>query len=98
MFKIGPVTVSWWPISHIILYFILGYLFPNCWLPIMLMGILWEIVEYIAGLIFVHRRKIVTSKGLQYNDKWWSSNLFDPLFNAFGFVAGVLAAKIIHAM
>ena len=93
LFKIGPMSVSWWPVSHVILYFILGMLFPKCWLPIMILGILWEVTEYIAGLIFVNRRKIVTSKGVQYNDKWWSSNIFDPVFNALGFIIGVLARK-----
>jgi hypothetical protein len=74
----------------------LGFLYPQCWLPIMILGLVWELIEYIAGLIFVHRRKVVTSKGVQYNDKWWSANIFDPFFNAFGFVLGFLLYKVVY--
>jgi hypothetical protein len=62
----------------------------------MILGLVWELIEYIAGLIFVHRRKVVTSKGVQYNDKWWSANIFDPFFNAFGFVLGFLLYKVVY--
>lgn len=88
LFSVGPITVSWWPISHFILYTILGFLFPKCWLLIMVLGILWEIFEFITGLVLHKRRYVYTTKGVQYNDKWWAPNVFDPLFNALGFLTG----------
>ena len=93
LFKIGPVTISWWPISHFLLYAILGFFFPTCFIPLMILGILWELFELLLGILSKKRQSV--TRGVQYGDKWWSANLFDPFFNAAGFLVGMLIAKLV---
>ena len=95
IFKIGSYSFSWWPVTHLILFAILGFFYSECWLMIMVLGIVWELFEYSAGWIFPNRRrKFVTGKGVQYNDKWWAPNVFDPIFNAIGFLIGWSLSKL----
>lgn len=94
VFSIGDVQFSWWPISHVVLHAILGFAYPHCFWQIMTLGIIWELVEFVAGIVFTHRRNKVTSDGdVQYNKQWWAPNLYDPLFNLAGNVIGYTVRK-----
>ena len=42
---------DYWGLSHIILFFIVTYIYPNRYIFIMLCGILWEIIEYITKIL-----------------------------------------------
>lgn len=93
-FEIGPIKVGFWPFSHFVLYTILGFLFPQCWLIIMILGIIWEGIEVLAGCLFEKEKQKGFSTSL-YQGKWWQANLYDPLFNAMGFIVGAgLAATL----
>ena len=91
---------SMWPITHFIFFFILGLLFPNCDLPIITAGVLWEIAE---ESIAIFRRQqqtrhvVVAGTGdLQYRDSWWAGSLQDILFNILGFYCGKLLVKLFN--
>ena len=40
-----------WPVSHFIMYLMLGYIAPNYWWLWLLTGISWELLEAIIGRI-----------------------------------------------
>lgn len=44
--KIGKQCCSYWPISHFVLFLILGYMYPNDFVFFTLLGILWELIEF----------------------------------------------------
>jgi len=89
LLKIGNHHCSGWTLSHFILYFILGYNFPECDVFIISMGVAWELVECIAGE-FTN-----TESGGQYRyngtihyRNWWSGNFMDIVYNIAGFYCG----------
>ena len=92
-FKVGNTNFSWWPISHFIMYLCLGFLFPNCWPILFLIGIAWEGIEFIGGLLETKKAK----KGnVQYSQKWWAPNVADLILNILGLAMGVAFAKSIQ--
>jgi len=45
-FKISSCIVTFWGITHSILYFILTFLLPNFYIEFFFMGIVFELLEY----------------------------------------------------
>jgi hypothetical protein len=83
---------SIWPISHFLLYTILGFVAPDCTGLLFTGGILWEIVEHwVSG--FFPGLKNLNLKG-QYSTRWWGANLWDIPANGLGLLAGVGLKKI----
>src|SRR5581483_6892537 len=59
--------MSCWPLSHFILFLIVAFLFPNCWLLIIAAGILWEGVEGLVGKIMARPHHTTrTDNNIQY--------------------------------
>ena len=89
---------SMWPISHFIFFFILGLLFPDCDIPIITAGVLWEIAEETISIISKNQknRHIVVDKNsnVQYRDSWWAGSFQDILFNILGFYMGKILIKL----
>jgi hypothetical protein len=89
----GDSCCSFWPISHFILFFILGAIWPGCHILLLLSGILWEIMEEIGGrtgdLFYkrIHKGKN-KFKNLEYT-RWWSASFKDIVFNIIGLYLGV---------
>lgn len=86
---------SFWPISHFILFFILGLLFPDCDIPIITIGILWEFFEmglsYVIGdEIHAVRRGV---KDIEYISSWWQGSTKDVVMDVAGFYLGKLIIK-----
>lgn len=88
---------STWPISHFILFFILGILFPNCDAVVIGAGIVWEGIETVGGYLtgrvqngtYQARR---TSEGdLEYSN-WIAGSLKDILMDIAGFYVGKFIA------
>ncbi len=108
--SVGEQRYSWWPISHFILYALLAFLFPDCWLFLFAMGILWELIEYAVSL-FAYRKlrdsetydasksrgenKQFDKSSVQYAKEWWAGNITDIYFNVAGIIVGLLLAKLI---
>lgn len=62
----------------------------------MTLGILWELYEMwmakMTGREYQHTR---TSTNVEYTKSWWDGSMSDVLFNAAGFIIGMLCAQII---
>ena len=86
---------SWWPVTHFILYLILGIVSPECYLLWIFIGIMWEIIEYYIGFLD-NKNKLDSEKksNNQYNDKWWTGSINDILFNILGLFIGIGINKI----
>lgn len=88
---------SMWPITHFVFFFILGLLFPNCDVPIIIAGVLWEGAEETIAIIAnsQNTRHVVTTGAgsIQYRDNWWAGNMQDIIFNTVGFYCGKLISK-----
>jgi len=82
-----------WSLSHVIFYYIIGLLFPDCMLLAMTIGVLWEIFEEVLGMFKPINIGITKSNGLQYSEGWIRGSVSDVIYNFIGFVAGALTVK-----
>jgi len=91
---------SWWPISHFILFFILGLLFPQCGLLVISVGIGWEIFETILSYLGNNSerqaiREDSLSENYEYSHNWWAGSFKDIIMNILGFITGYTLVKLI---
>jgi hypothetical protein len=91
-FNVGPISVSGWEITHILLYVILGFLYPQNWKELMAIGVGWELVETVLGHIFVNDVN-GTIKKKAYS-LWWSGSVKDLFYNAFGLFIGMICRQL----
>lgn len=81
---------SWWPITHFILFFILGFFFPYCGVLIITMGILWELLEMlmakVTGKSVIQPMK--DGNRYEYSENWWAGSMKDIIMNVLGFLVG----------
>lgn len=78
---------SWWPLSHLFVFFILGFFFPNCGVAVIGAGILWEIIEMIISKILGRKRQAMrTNENIEYSGNWFSGSIKDIFFDVIGFV------------
>lgn len=89
--------MSFWPITHFVLFMILGILFPCCDVIVIVAGIVWEIIEELFGKYYEKNiAKIDTSnKDIQY-PVWWGGRVSDIVCNILGFYTGKLIAHIFN--
>lgn len=90
-FRATEGCCSYWPISHFIMHLILGFLFPECWFLLLIIGIGWEGMEFIFGLFERSKGK---DSSLQYSEKWWAPNIADLILNIAGLVVGLGLNKL----
>jgi hypothetical protein len=87
---------SWWPISHLIAFTVLSFIFPNCWFVLFIGGIFWEIIEYVLNFILSKFKKSpnssnsTNSRNIQYKDVWMNGSIKDIFFNTCGILLGKL--------
>ena len=95
---------SLWPISHFVLYVIIGFLAPSWWWLWILIGVLWELFESYGLLLtkpavelvfgkFNTGKKTTRLSGEQYEDQWVCGKGSDILFNMLGLGVGILLSK-----
>lgn len=88
--KLGLLDLDGWSLTHVLFYVLLGYLFPDHFVPLMLMGVLWEIVEeFVLNRLSSARSKcdkIVLPR--DHENRWWFGRVSDIPMNALGFVIG----------
>jgi hypothetical protein len=84
---------SSWPISHLILFFILGFIFPDCLIIIIIAGVLWEVIESIAATLTSSERHAVRSESssVQYSGNWFAASGMDIVMDLIGVFAGKFA-------
>lgn len=92
-FHIGDMAISWWPVTHFLMYLILGFLFPNYWPVFVLVGIAWELFEYGVGKTMASfpdatPKRFDRVMNVEY-ETWIQGNWKDVLFNTAGLVVGV---------
>jgi hypothetical protein len=87
---------SWWPISHFMLFFAIGIIFPDCDLIAMVAGILWELFEVVAHRIASFQRQPVKYQAgkVEYSQSWWAGSMKDIAFNFLGFYSGKILIKV----
>ncbi len=87
---------SIWPVSHFILYTVLGFVAPSCTGLLFTTGILWELFEHGASG-FLPNPANLNPDG-QYSTRWWGANLWDIPANGLGLLAGVGLKKITRVL
>jgi hypothetical protein len=90
---------SWWPISHLILFFFLGYFFPECWLYLIAFGVLWEIFEAVMFHLTKRPTQVTVGPGrnVEYTGNWWAGSFKDVLMNTLGVLGGLLLRRLVEA-
>lgn len=96
----GIGKVSGWPLTHFLLFFIMGILFPDCDVLIMSAGVLWEVWEECFGRFIAkdprntpsYMSKTGERPDVQYT-RWWAGSVKDIAWNAIGYYSGKLLAK-----
>lgn len=91
--NVFPGCCSWWPVTHFILFFIIGLFYPNCGVVAMVGGALWELWETLIGSLTPKEKQNGTQNTLEYS-QWWSGSIKDLAFN----FAGFYSAKLIRYM
>jgi hypothetical protein len=82
-----------WGISHVVMYFIIGAIYPEYWKEAFMIGIMWEAVETLLGPICVNK---VETSGIPSNvayDLWWSGSITDLFLNGFGLICGIWMSR-----
>lgn len=93
--NVTKTCCSWWAITHILLFMIMGFMFPNCALFILLLGAMWEFTEDFLGSTGITKGKAIrgiTNK-VEYASSWWAGSFKDILLNTIGFFIGVWVRK-----
>lgn len=91
VFSMCGENFSFWPISHFLLYTIIGYLCPSFWMEATTIGICWELLEYNLGEYT--SREQMSSK--QYSGaRWFRSSPYDIIFNTVGLMTGICLNNI----
>ena len=89
---------SLWPLSHFFVFFILGVLFPDCAIPLITLGVLWEGFEVVAASLYKKDRQSVRkSSNIEYSTNWWAGSTKDIVMNIAGFCVGWFVAKKLGA-
>ena len=102
---LGKNCMSWWPITHFILYFLIALIFPEDWLGWWYAGgFFWEFLEYSAGSIMGvapggssggEAGGTSIDKSDQEYTKWMEGSPLDPVWNGAGMLLGWLLRKYV---
>lgn len=91
----GKNCCAGWGFSHLALFFMLGWIFPDCAWSVLGAGVVWEIMEATVFPYFNGNNPIIRrsqDNGVQYID-WWAGSIYDIFFNMLGFFLGRLLAQ-----
>jgi hypothetical protein len=93
VFSIGVAEYSWWPVSHFIMYMAIGFVCAEHAVPMLLIGIGWELIEMLLNVL-MYKKHGIKPPGSQYSENWWAGSWTDVLFNAAGFFVGALISTL----
>ena len=90
-YKIGIGDLDGWSMIHIGEYIVLGYLFPDYFYFIMLIGLLWEMFEFYYEF---YKPNWLEGNGhcvtTDNDDRlWWYGKVSDIFCNILGFIVGM---------
>jgi hypothetical protein len=85
-----------WAVIHIMFYFIMGFVYPDQHMTILVIGIAWEFIETYFGqrefIIKSRKFKMSTSHGENETDPsseiFWYGRITDVVYNTIGYVSG----------
>lgn len=98
---LGKNCCSWWPISHFISFSIFGYIWPQYWHHLFILGVVWELIEWLFNYLSTPKGEELKFKNTRMSDgsveyeQWWSSSSKDILFNSAGILLGVIVNIIV---
>tara|TARA_B100000035_G_scaffold297511_1_gene290347 strand:+ start:126 stop:566 length:441 start_codon:yes stop_codon:yes gene_type:complete len=100
----GMIYVDGWLLSHFIVFTLAGYFYSNKFYLAVILGILWEIVEYLLGVNtprflkcknqdkskpkFQYLHKNKDKTLAEKNDAWWYGRYEDIVVDTLGFITG----------
>lgn len=88
--------LSMWPLTHFLLFLLLGILFPHCDVIIIGAGILWEVFEMLLGAFLGggmrQPLRQTTDSLVEYRGNWWGGSIQDIVMNIAGFYTGKMLA------
>lgn len=85
-----------WSLTHVICYYIAGFLFPEQWVLIFIIGVAWEFFEVILGDIITYFMGAPGKEYGLYGDKWMDGRLSDIWYNTIGLALGYLTIMTIR--
>lgn len=93
--KLHTISLSGWPLSHFGLFAVLGFIYPESWLFMTVMGILWEIIEHIISIFAPGPEHRPSALNQEKDDEtteykhWMKGRSEDILFNSAGIITGI---------
>ncbi len=78
-------------ITHFLLYFIISLYYPNKWVTIIILSIVWEVFEMLLNIGYDKIFNIISD----YWDEVPLNKVVDIIFNLLGYGAGHLYQKYI---
>lgn len=78
---------TFWELTHLVLFFVLGFIFPFCDAIVIAIGALWEMIEHFLGLNFSPIIRL-DSNGNSERVQWWYGSAVDIAVNIVGFYIG----------
>lgn len=79
--------VDGWGLSHLLLYGIMTFIYPNQWHFIFLIGVVWEIIEIILSYIPIFKCYLL-NYGRGQVTEWWYARFEDIIMNWLGIIIG----------
>ena len=84
-------VLTLYTITHFLIYFVISLYYPNKWVIIIILSIVWEILELFLNIAYDKILHI----GSDYWDEIPMNKVFDVIFNLLGYGAGHLFHKYI---
>lgn len=84
--KQNSIIFNGWALSHLILYIFIGYYYPDEYLFVFIVSILWELYEY--SYMYINFFKNIYYKILKTEKMYILGNPYDPLINIIGYYIG----------
>ena len=84
---------SLWPVSHLVLFTVYSYIYPQYSWILFLYGVLWEVIEGIMNTLETDKGEQVKHQQTRKGDQveyvtWWEASYKDILFNSVGIIIG----------
>lgn len=92
---------SSWPLTHLIFYFIVTFIWPQYWYYIFGFGIFWEIFESIMSILTTPKNQKSILVAVRSNNNkveyatWWGASKKDIVFNSVGIAGGLLFSYLL---
>jgi hypothetical protein len=88
---VPDTDIDCWSIAHLILFTMLGYLFPQ-WIPVFIViGVIWEAIENATGDPEIRKQAFGDFK----ENKYWYSKISDIVIDIYALMLGFTLSLIL---